>query len=457
MRISRLYVKYFVFVMTLIIASQLFIALMFSIVMSSKKHQEHDDRFFATGEILRSRVHESVEMNGKEKLRIQDITNGVELPYKAELWLTDTQGTVISANTSVALPVFPSQLDTKNGIGLSIHRNGNKYGFIVIQCKTVDGLYTIHMRTVRPPLFHGDPAFLIGLMIVTVIVALVLFPITRKTTIPLRRLTESANAIASGNLDVHVEEKTGDEIGELAKAFNLMSDKIRLMIRGTSELTANVSHQIRSPLARISIAAEILREQALKGDTPAIEKTINTIEQEIEYLDLLTGRIIELTRTELALVQESNAAADLAAEGKAAVERYAEMIFKKKIGFIEKIHGPALICATQQSIQGLFDILFDNAVKYCPGGKTIRLSIRTQNDRAIIEIINTAAPVSEKSLTEIFKPFVRNESERIQGFGLGLAIASHIVENLHGTIRAENAEDGLCFIIDFPLRMQYTG
>ena len=451
MRISRLYLKYFVVVMSLIVASQIIIAMMFSIIMATRAHKPHDDRFFETGYLLRGRLREIVETDRNPNPPIREISAGLELPYKVRIWITGPGGSIIERNTDAELFAFPEMRIVRKGVGIVFVPGDRPCWLIRIGCPTAAGEYTIFMQTTKPPMFRSDPAIFIGLGIVTVIVAVILFPLIRRITIPLKELTYSVHAISRGDFDIRVDENTGDELGELAKAFNMMSEKLLVMIRGTRELTANVSHQIRSPLARLSVASEILREKIEKNDTAGVRRILDTIAQEIGFLDRLTGRIIDLARRETTLIDESNETIDLAAEGKAAAERYADMIFKRRIGFVERIRSPAAVTASSASIQDLFDILFDNAIKYCTGERRIRLSIRTEGSRAVIEMYNTSAGFSSEALADIFRPFVRNESERIPGYGLGLAIAAHIVRDARGSILARNTENGIIFVIDFPL------
>ena len=405
MRISRLYLKYFVVVMSLIVASQIIIGMMFSIIMATRAHKPHDDRFFETGYLLRGRLREIVETDRNPNPPIREISAGLELPYKVRIWITGPGGSIIERNTDAELFAFPEMRIVRKGVGIVFVPGDRPCWLIRIGCPTAAGEYTIFMQTTKPPMFRSDPAIFIGLGIVTVIVAVILFPLIRRITIPLKELTYSAHAISRGDFDIRVDENTGDELGELAKAFNMMSEKLLVMIRGTRELTANVSHQIRSPLARL----------------------------------------------ETTLIDESNETIDLAAEGKAAAERYADMIFKRRIGFVERIRSPAAVTASSASIQDLFDILFDNAIKYCTGERRIRLSIRTEGSRAVIEMHNTSAGFSSEALADIFRPFVRNESERIPGYGIGLAIDAHIVRDARGSILARNTENGIIFVIDFPL------
>ena len=452
MIISRLYIKYFAAVMAIIILSHILILGLFGMVLSSTKHHEHDDRFLGTAYILRDHIREKIEDNGSKNLNLDETVLRSAAPPHTNIWVCDARNTVIAKgnDTFSDLPEFPRNMKNVAGFEMLLDRENDRFSFIKIPITTQRGQFTVFVRTERPPLFMGNPRFLQGLGLVTILVALLLFPLMRQITVPLRKLTESAHAISRGEFNRKVNESRGDEIGELAHAFNVMSEKVLLMIRGTKELTANISHQIRSPLARISVAAEILREQSAKQDIKGIQKTISTIEQEITNLDRLTGRLIDLIRNENLATTKISSFLDLAEEGENASLRYSEMMHKKKTAFTKNITGTNIIMGDDHSIQELFDILFENAVKYCPSGGNISLDIFAKGGCSRIILSNTAPPCDGKMLSEIFKPFVRNESERIPGFGLGLAIASHIVKNHHGAIHAENFEKGIRFIIDFP-------
>jgi K+-sensing histidine kinase KdpD len=137
--------------------------------------------------------------------------------------------------------------------------------------------------------------------------------------------------------------------------------------------------------------------------------------------------------------------------------RYNEMMLKKEISFaFSATKLTVAVSGVRRDIRELFDILFDNAIKYCPQGGAIRMVIPSPSENAELTLFNTVLGDSEIQTAEIFKPFVRKESERIPGYGLGLAIADKIVKNHRGSIRAEKEKKGIIFVVDFPAQKVHS-
>ncbi len=311
----------------------------------------------------------------------------------------------------------------------------------------------IYAKRDRPSTYIDELNFSIGLVLITVIVAIVLLPISRRITSPLKRLTESANAIARGEFDRRVDESAHDEIGELARAFNVMSGRVLQMINGTKELTANISHQVRSPLARISVSAGILRDKISAKDYAGAEKNISFIEKEIEEMDRLTGRIIELLRVDTVhrtadfeKIDLQKAAADTSA-------RYSDMFDRGDISFSSELTTiPCIISGVPGDIQELFDVLFDNAARYTPGGGFVNIEMHPEKGAVCLTISNSSHEITGVSMEKLFEPFNRMSPEHIPGNGLGLAIAKRIAANHGGEISADYSDGVFSVRLRFPVK-----
>jgi two-component system sensor histidine kinase CpxA len=128
-----------------------------------------------------------------------------------------------------------------------------------------------------PP--HPEGGFALGLAIIGLIIALLIIPVSRFITDRVKQLKQSALRIAEGDLSHRAAVQSKDEIGELAQAFNHMTDKLERMITSSKELTANVSHELRTPLTRIRIAQELLREKLEKGNFKEYERHLEDIRE----------------------------------------------------------------------------------------------------------------------------------------------------------------------------------
>ncbi|MGL4370650.1 MAG: HAMP domain-containing protein, partial [Spirochaetota bacterium] len=304
MKISRLYIKYFAVVMAIVILSQILNLGLFRVVSSRSARLDMNNYLSGMVYIVREAVsdkllYETPAPDGTYP-RLGEFLQKISISYNSQIWVIGHDGKMLASTGKDHLPAFSRTMEHSRDFSFDAPPDRKSPAYIVIPVDTPKVSCSIHIIHHRPGGFRHDERFIAGLVIISAFVAMILFPLTRRITIPLRRLTESADAIACGEFDRRVDESSGDEIGELARAFNAMSDKLLLMIRGTKELTANVSHQIRSPLARMTVASEILRERLSRGDAAGAQGTLNTIENEIGEIDRLTGRIIEMIRTDIA-------------------------------------------------------------------------------------------------------------------------------------------------------------
>ena len=175
----------------------------------------------------------------------------------------------------------------------------------------------------------AEGPFALGLVAIGLIVALLILPIYRFISEPLGELRHAAVGIAGGDLSCRASVKSTDEIGELAGAFNHMAETIERMVKTTKELTANVSHELRSPLARIRIAQELLLE---KIHDPAQEKKyLESIQEEIEEMDHLIGEILTLSKLDIQQAQGISEDFDMHALAGDLLDRFAPSIAHKRI------------------------------------------------------------------------------------------------------------------------------
>ena len=447
MKINKLYIRNFLMVMAIIIAAQVCIAGLFRIVGSIAGKKNYQSELKCIAYLISDSVSHRTDVSDQEGL--SSLLADISKAWSADIWLEDLSGKVIASSTRESRPVFPPDMEYLGSYGISREKGGPPTSFLII---SLEGNKTVFIRQIHKNIFFDEIYFMAGLLIITMIVALILFPVSKKITIPLNRLTESANAISRGEFDLSVDETSYYEIAELAKAFNRMSGCVLQMINGTKELTANISHQIRSPLARISVAAELIRDNISAGDISGIENKLSFIEKEINDIDALTGRIIELIRVDIAHKTFEYEKIDLKKIASDTVMKFTDMIRKKEIT------STMLNTAESGTIQGiprdiyeLFDILYDNAVRYSTSKGFINTEFCSNNDNIFISLSNSSMPLTDEVLSGIFEPFTRNAPEKIPGHGLGLAIARRIVKNHGGNINVEYGDNIFTILLSFSL------
>lgn len=274
----------------------------------------------------------------------------------------------------------------------------------------------------------------------------------RYVTRPIVNLRASAAAIADGHLETRVDPKwkqRSDEIGELTRDFDLMASRIESLVAGQRRLLGDVSHELRSPLARLMAALGLLKQQPRWAESGAL---IERIGLEARRLDQLIGQLLTLARI------ESGAAAEMRSfDLTNLVEEIA-----RDAGFEARAQArdvavlqcdPCRVDGSEDLLRSAVENVMRNAVRYAPQGTQVEVSLEARANRAILTIRDHGPGVPAQSLQEIFHPFRRMDSQdgAQAGAGLGLAITDRAVR-LHGcTVRAENAIDGgLAVEIDLP-------
>ena len=296
MRPGKLYIKIFLsFVVVLIVTEALIFGLFLAAV--GRPLKERVGRYAADkAALLRGVVEERIaagalgeEENPALDAFLQDLARILE----ADIWVTLGNGDLLLKTFPGAVPSEAARVRRVQGRtsrqgDIRIHTGpGHHAGFYVTLPVNLSegppGVLHILSPEHGPP--HPEGGFAVGLLLIGGVIALLVMPVSRFITKRVKRLQESAVHIAEGELSHRTDVGGKDEIGELGRAFNAMAARLEQMIRGTRELTANVSHELRSPLARMRVALELLRDRLEEGDLQGARPLLQGIQEEIELLD----------------------------------------------------------------------------------------------------------------------------------------------------------------------------
>lgn len=268
-------------------------------------------------------------------------------------------------------------------------------------------------------------------------------------TSPLRRMSRSMDRIAAGDLEHRVPVRGRDEGAAMGRSFNAMAERVRGMILGQKELMAGVSHELRSPLARIKLSLELLREG--KGGA----RRIADLEAEVDALDALVEELLLASRIDLGAVPLELAAVDLgevAGEAWSRVDRVAEE--QGSTLELQLSDDARRVLADRSLTVRLFGNLFENAVRYAGAGR-ITVSSERRADRVHVTVADQGPGVEEADLERLFEPFFRadrSRSRKTGAGGLGLMIVRRAVEAHGGGVRARRCDPrGLAVDFDLPV------
>jgi signal transduction histidine kinase len=268
-------------------------------------------------------------------------------------------------------------------------------------------------------------------------------------TKPVRQLQKTVERFGHGDLSARLNSVRRDELGDLSRAFDQMATRIETLLTAERRLLLDISHELRSPLARLGVAVELART----GDNT--ESALNRIQKESDRLNALVGQLLQVTR----------------AEGDPASLHRDPVRLDQLVGQLvddARIEAAARGCEieyrtpTAVTVAGDAELLrraienvIRNAIRYSPVNEAVRVSLQRENGRAIVDVRDAGPGVPEEALPRLFDAFYRVQPDRDRasgGIGLGLSIARRAIELHRGSIRAKNANPGLEVVIDFPVR-----
>lgn len=266
---------------------------------------------------------------------------------------------------------------------------------------------------------------------------------------PISKLRRATQDFAEGNLETRLNIRRRDELGGLAREFDQMAERIETLVTSEKRLTQDISHELRSPLARMNVALELARAKSNDQTKPLIErieiesKRLNEMISQLLVLSKLeTGsetfdrREINLTRTFEQIVADANFEAQ--GLGKAVQVKKQDSV---------KVFG------NENLLRSAIENVLRNAVRYTKADTTVEVKLARENKNAVVSVRDYGAGVPETELKKLFRPFYRVSQARERktgGIGLGLAIAERAVHAHQGTIEARNTENGLAVEIRLP-------
>ncbi len=300
----------------------------------------------------------------------------------------------------------------------------------------------------RPVINSPEAAFLLrvkqaiwaavaGALALAVVLGVLL---ARTLTRPLRDLTAATRALARGDLGQQVEVRTNDELGQLGQAFNHMSADLARGVRLRRQMTADIAHDLRTPLTVILGYTEALVDDKLKA-TPQTFAVLHDEAQHLRHLvdDLRTLSLADAG--ELPLHCTDIAPAELL--GRVALAQQVQAEQKGITLAVDVGDDLPLVHVDPERMTQVFGNLVSNALRYTPAGGAIRLGASAKDGHVVMQVQDTGTGIAPEDLPNIFERFYRGDKARSQvgESGLGLAIAKSVVE-MHGGAIAAASEPG---------------
>jgi len=304
----------------------------------------------------------------------------------------------------------------------------------------IDGMRKESMMNSMPRRFLNipEPMFVFAGSVGLLFSLLLAWNLTR----PMRQLREGFSRVAEGDLSVRlfpVMRKRHDEISDVARAFDTMAERLETLVRAREELLHDISHELRSPLARLQLATGLARQ------TPEnVHSSLDRIDEEARRLDKMIGELLTLSRAEHESIPDEQYF-DLTGLLEAVITdvRYEAQLPGVQVAFQVDDRADYTVRGNAELIRRATENVLRNALRFSLPGQRIEVELRTAQQWLEIQVRDQGPGVDEEKLSSIFDPFVRVNSPLMgKGYGLGLAIVRKVVLAHQGEVEARNRPEG---------------
>lgn len=337
-----------------------------------------------------------------------------------------------------------------------IEMHGN-FAFAVAPTQSVSGkryLFAAELPRRAPGIFRGTlRQQLLRWTLAVLISGMVCYALTRYLTYPVLRLRSAASSIAAGDFAARAAPGLGsrrDEMGELVRDFNQMAERIQRLMDAQQQLLRDISHELRSPLARLNVALGLARKWAGEQATSALDR----IEQESERLNEMIGRLLTLARVKALVDPPQHVTVSL----RALLDQIAQDAGFEASAKHCQVHVEGAedceVRGSHELLHSAIENVVRNSVRYAPPESNIQIELRCDGKLSRVVVRDHGPGVPEAELSKIFRPFYRlsdAREHRSGGTGIGLAITQEVARLHGGSVSARNAQPhGLMVEIELP-------
>jgi two-component system sensor histidine kinase CpxA len=389
------------------------------------------------------------EQSGPDALRA--LLDSSSLKGRTSYWLLDSNGKELSGRPAPAGLRHIAEQAIQAGGFVRLEESSVAVNSVV----TGSSQYTLVAEFVPPPLSERVPGDILWtLKLGTWVSALLCLIIAHYLSKPIERLRDATHELARGNLDIRVGQFMGkrrDEIADLVRDFDSMAEELRKLIQSERNLLSGVSHELRSPIARMRLALTLARG----ADVRERQEMLDRIEQDAIQLDSMLEQILTVARLEGGQQKPrfENVSLNEIIENVLYDARFEATALDADITFTPS--SDVTMSGDAGLLRSAIENVVRNAVFYSGPGGQINVSLQQENGNAVLAVRDNGPGVPEEAIPLLFKPFYRVDDSRgstTGGTGLGLAIVRNAVLVHGGTVTARNvAPHGLEIEIRLPL------
>ncbi|HEY9104224.1 HAMP domain-containing sensor histidine kinase [Chitinimonas sp.] len=357
----------------------------------------------------------------------------VQQGVKPEIYVVDESGRELLGRTLPAADRRDWRLVGDNSYTRVVQPSGHRY---VVFARQSEAEAALSKARPMPP-----PAAIPWIVVLLVSLGIA-WRLARHFSRPIRSLRSAIRSMAEGKLDTRVapiHPRHEDEISELGHDFNRMAQRLQQLVGAQQRLLHDVSHELRSPLARLQAAIGLARQ---RPDIASLELMLERIERESGRLDSLVGELLTLARLESGAGQIVRETVDLVELVTAIADDARFEAESNERQLVLEGSGEFVTFVGAELLYRAFENVIRNAVKFTQAGSCVTVRLHAGAERFTLEVLDRGPGVDPGLLEDIFQPFHRAGAGGVEGFGLGLAIAQRAVQTHGGEIGASLRDGG---------------
>jgi signal transduction histidine kinase len=319
-------------------------------------------------------------------------------------------------------------------------------GRFYVQRQSSDG--KLHLLLQLDPPFNTSSSLPYFSAILSAI-ALFSYALFRYLVSPVRQLSAALHRFGAGDLNARVSIVRRDELGDLARQFNEMAARIQTLLAAERRLLEDVSHELRSPLARLQFALEMVIDSSNR------EVAVEKMRREIDRLSSLIGQLLDVTRAESDPKSRVRTEVDLSALLEATIMDCQIEAQARQCEFNWNPSGPLLTAGDPELLRRTLENILRNAIRHSPNNSKIDVHLAPSPAGLTFSVRDYGTGVPDEFLARIFEPLFRVDPSRSLasgGMGLGLSIVYRAVKLHGGKVYAQNAKPGLKVCVELPLQ-----
>jgi len=265
----------------------------------------------------------------------------------------------------------------------------------------------------------------------------------------IRRLERAADRIASGQFDEPIVDTRSDELGELARAFERMRERLAGLDHARREFIANASHELRTPIFSLGGHLELLDDEQL--DEKTRREFVTEMRAQVDRLGKLTAELLDLSRLDAGRLHVEADPVDLAETIGLVVGELAPLAQASGHALETAVEGPVWARADSQRVVQVGRSLVENALRHTPAGTTVTIRADRRPDEVELVVEDDGPGIPEEHRAHVFERFYRVDGTMASGSGLGLAIARELAELMGGTLELSEPDGRTRFTLRLPL------